>query len=125
MNRLTLVIGNKNYSSWSLRAWLALKRTGAPFREQVFHLAEPGVREKIAERSPNAKVPSLRHGDLVIWDSLAIGEYLAEQFPDAGLWPEESAARAVARAVTAEMHAGFAALRSHMPMDLQIGRAHV
>ena len=111
--------GNKNYSSWSMRGWLALRLTGAPFREVAFHLGEPGVRERIRQHSPSGKVPALRHGELVIWDSLAIVEYLAELFPGAGLWPRDPAARAVARSVGAEMHSGFPALRAEMPFNVR------
>ncbi len=118
-NKITVYLGNKNYSSWSLRAWLPLKRTGAPFTEHVFRLGEPGVREKIRAVSPAGKVPALHHGEIRIWDSLAIGEYLAERFPAAGLWPEDPAPRAVARSVVAEMHSGFPALRTHMPMNVR------
>ncbi len=119
MPALTLYHGNKNYSSWSMRAWLALKLTGAEFREVAFHLGEPGVREKIRRHSPTGKVPALQHGELVVWDSLAICEYLAELFPEAPMWPEDRAARAVARAVSAEMHSGFAALRANMPFNVR------
>ena len=111
--------GNKNYSSWSMRGWLALALSGADFEESFFHLAEPGIRDKIRQVSPTAKVPALRHGELVIWDSLAIAEYLAERFTRAGMWPEDPARRAVARAVCAEMHSGFPALRTHMPMNVR------
>jgi glutathione S-transferase len=119
MAELTITIGNKNYSSWSLRGWLALKQTGAAFAEVVVPLDRPDTKERILAAGPSGRVPVLRHGTLTIWDSLAIGEYLAERFPQAGLWPADAEARAVARAVTAEMHAGFAALRDHMPMDLR------
>jgi glutathione S-transferase len=119
MSGWTLYHGNKNYSSWSMRAWLALKLTGADFDEIFFHLGEPGVREKIRRHSPTGKVPALRHGDLVIWDSLAICEYLAERFPEASLWPPEAVARAVARSVSAEMHSGFQALRKQMPFNVR------
>lgn len=119
MSPLTLYHGNKNYSSWSMRAWLALKLSGAKFAEVGFHLGEPGVREKIRPYSPTAKVPALHDGDLVIWDSLAIGEYLAERFPQAGMWPSDPAARATARSVVAEMHSGFLALRTHMPFNVR------
>jgi glutathione S-transferase len=112
------VIGNKNYSSWSLRAWLALERTGAPFTEVLVPLRQPGSREEIARWSPGGRVPALHHGDLVVWESLAICEYLAELFPQAKLWPEDRAARAHARAMCSEMHAGFMALRENMPFDL-------
>lgn len=118
---LEIVIGNRNYSSWSMRAWLALERTGAPYRETVVELDRPDTAARIAGFSPAGRVPVLRDGDLIVWDSLAICEYLAEKFPAAGLWPEEPAARARARAVSAEMHSGFQPLRTNMPMNL---RAH-
>ena len=116
---MILYHGNKNYSSWSMRAWLGLKLSGAPFTEVAFHLGEPGVRKKIARHSPTARVPALHDGELVIWDSLAICEYLAERFPKSGMWPEDRAARAVARAVVAEMHSGFPAVRAHMPFNMR------
>ena len=119
MPDITLYLGYRNYSSWSLRAWLALERTGAPFEEHVFNLADPRERERLRRHSPTGKVPVLEHGDRLIWDSLAIGEYLAETFPAARLWPGDPAARATARAVSAEMHSGFFALREHMPMNLR------
>ena len=119
MADLTLYIGNRNYSSWSFRAWLALKRTGAPFREVLFHLGDPSSREQIRRVSPGGKVPALHHGSLVIWESVAIAEYLAETFPDARLWPEDRERRAIARAVVAEMHAGFTNLRRSMPMNVR------
>ena len=125
MSDLTLVIGNKAFSSWSLRPWLALKRTGQPFGEIVIPLREPGTAARIREHSPTGRVPCLRHGDRVIWDSLAICEYLAETFPGAALWPADAHARAVARSVSAEMHSGFAALRTHMSMDLKAFRPGV
>jgi glutathione S-transferase len=114
---LIIVVGNKNYSSWSMRPWLALKKTGAPFEEVVIALDRPETRTEIFKHSPTGRIPTLKDGDLVIWESLAICEYLAEKFPEAGLWPADPAARAVARAVSSEMHAGFAALRSNMPMN--------
>jgi glutathione S-transferase len=116
---LTIVIGNKNHSSWSLRPWLALEQTGQPYCEVIIALDQPGTHAAIAQHSPAGRVPVLRHGGLVVWDSLAIVEYLAEAFPGAGLWPDDVAARAVARAVSAEMHAGFADLRAAMPMDVK------
>lgn len=119
MTDVTIIIGNKNYSSWSLRAWLALRRTGAVFEEVLIPLSESESQDQIARYSPSSRVPVLRHGDVTVWDSLAIGEYLAEQFPDAGLWPDGSTQRASARAVCAEMHAGFMALRNDMPMDMR------
>lgn len=119
MSELTLVVGSKNYSSWSLRPYLALAHTGQPFQEVVIALDEPDTASKIAQYTPSGRVPVLRHGDLTLWDSLAICEYLAETFPAAKLWPEDKAARAVARSVTAEMHSGFQALRSNLPMDIR------
>ena len=119
MNDFTLVIGNKNYSSWSLRAWLAMRRVGVPFREILVPLYGDGWRDAIRVHSPAGKVPVLKHGDLTVWDTLAIFEYLAERFPAARLWPADTTARAIARAVTAEMHSGFAALRGAMPMNLR------
>lgn len=111
--------GNKNYSSWSMRGWLALKLAGADFEEVGFHLGQQGVREKIRQHSPTGKVPALGHGELLIWDSMAIGEYLAERFPEARMWPEDAADRALARSVSAELHSGFPALRSHMPFNVR------
>ena len=119
MTEFTLILGNKAYSSWSLRGWLLMKRSGARFEERVIPLFRPGFKAEILAHSPSGRVPALEAGDLTIWDSLAIAEYLHERYPEAALWPENPEARAVARAVTAEMHAGFAALRTHMPMDLR------
>lgn len=119
MADLSITLGNRNYSSWSLRAWLALKRTDADFEETVIPLDRPETQAAIAERSPSGRVPALDHGGLFVWDSLAIVEYLAELFPEAGLWPNARPARALARSVTAEMHSSFQALRRHMPMDIR------
>ena len=116
---LTLVVGTKNYSSWSLRPYLALAHTGQPFQEVVVQLGEPDTSQRILQHSPSGRVPLLKHGALAIWDSLAICEYLAETFPEARLWPEDTAARAVARSVTAEMHSSFATLRQHMGMNIR------
>ena len=116
---LRLLIGNKNYSSWSLRPWIAMKVAGIPFEETVIPLYEPGSRERVLVVSPTGKVPALTDGDTHVWESLAIFEYLAERFPDAALWPPESRPRAHARAIAAEMHAGFAALRRHCPMNMR------
>ncbi len=117
MADFTLYIGNKNYSSWSLRPWLALKRTGAAFDEVVIPLDEPTTKATILRHSPSGRVPALLHGELTIWDSLAICEYLAEVAPASRLWPEDADTRAVARSVSAEMHSGFHALRTEFPMD--------
>jgi glutathione S-transferase len=106
-------MANKNYSSWSIRAWLAMKQTGAPFAEIVIPLDRPETAATIAAHSPSGLLPVLRHGRIVVWDSLAIAEYLAERFPDAGLWPKAAKARAVA----AEMHSSFRELRTHMPIN--------
>ena len=119
MAEFTIYIGNKNYSSWSLRGWLMVKHTGAAFEEVLIPLSEPSTRATILRYSPSGKVPALQHGDHLVWDSLAIGEYLAEVYPQARLWPEEAKARSVARAVSAEMHAGFAPLRTHLPMNMR------
>jgi len=121
---MELVIGTRKWSTWSLRPWLALKRTGAAFTETLVTLREVGVSEEIAKYSPSGKVPVLKDGDLVIWDSLAICEYLAETFPDAKLWPDDPAARALGRAASAEMHSGFPSLRGECPMDLTL-RTHI
>jgi glutathione S-transferase len=114
-----IILGNKNYSPWSFRAWLALKATGAEFEEEVIPLDETGTRDAILRHSPSGRVPALEHGKRTIWDSLAICEYLAELFPEAGLWPSEPGARAMARSVSAEMHSGFAALRAGMPFNIR------
>lgn len=122
MADLALVIGNKKYSSWSMRPWLVLKHLGAPFDEIPCPLYQSDTRDKIRAHSPSGKVPALKHGELTIWDSLAICEYLAELYPSAGLWPADREARAVARSVSAEMHSGFAALRNHYPMNILASR---
>ena len=119
MARFTLAIANKAYSSWSLRAWLALKQTGAEFDEVVIPLREPDTRSEILKYSPSAKLPALIDGETTVWESLAIIEYLAETFPGAGLWPKDASARAYARAAASEVHAGFLALRRAMPMNLR------
>ena len=119
MADLTLYLGNKNYSSWSLRPWLAMKQAGLAFDEVVIPLYQPATRETVLKYSPSGRVPALKHGELTVWESLAICEYLAETFPAAGLWPGESGARATARSVSSEMHAGFVALRAHLPMNMR------
>jgi glutathione S-transferase len=115
---LTLVIGNKNYSSWSFRPWIAMKAAGIAFEEIVIPLYEPGSKERILQHSPAGKVPVLIDGDIRVWESLAILDYLAETFPGSGLWPADQAARSHARAIAAEMHAGFVPLRRHCPMNM-------
>jgi glutathione S-transferase len=117
---MEIVIGTKAWSTWSLRPWLVLKKTGAAFDETVVALrqADGASEAAIAAHSPSGMVPVLKDGDLTIPDSLAICEYLAEKFPEAGLWPKDAAARALARAAAAEMHSGYASLRGECPMDL-------
>lgn len=115
---LVLVIGNKNYSSWSLRPWLALKATGQPFREKLIMLRRPETKAEILLHSAAGKLPVLKHGDLTVWESLAICDYIAETWPAAELLPADARARAVSRSVTSEMHAGFVALRRELPMDI-------
>lgn len=122
-----LYIGNKNYSSWSMRPWVLLKQAGIPFEEVNvrFDSFETGSRFKntVNALTPTGKVPVLVDGDLVVWDTLAIAEYVAEQFPDKQLWPRDTAARARARSVCAEMHAGFTGLRSNCPMNIEASLA--
>ena len=115
---LTLVFGNKNYSSWSLRPWIAMKATGIAFEEVLVPLHGADFHERIARHSPAGKVPILIDGDIRVWESLAILEYLAEKFPAAGLWPADAAARAHARVIASEMHAGFQPLRRECPMNV-------
>ncbi|HWE17983.1 MAG TPA: glutathione S-transferase family protein [Hyphomicrobiaceae bacterium] len=112
-----LVIGNKNTSSWSLRPWLVMRHAGIAFDEIGVDLRAPDAKAQILRHSPSGKVPALVAGGRVIWDSLAILEYLAESHPRSGLWPRAAATRALARCVSAEMHSGFQALREHCPMD--------
>ena len=114
---MLLVIGNKNYSSWSLRPWVAMKALGIPFEEKRIPLDQPATKPAILQHSPAGRVPILVDGGTTVWDSLAILEYLAEKQPR--MWPSERAARARARAVSAEMHSGFANLRNHMPMNVR------
>jgi glutathione S-transferase len=119
MTALKLFIGNRNYSSWSLRGWLALKASGLAFDEEVIPLDMPTTREAILRVSPSGLVPAIRHGEVTVWDSLAIIEYLAETCPDAGFWPANARTRPLARAISMEMHAGFRALRAQMPMNVR------
>src|SRR6185437_7471201 len=119
MAEFTLVIGNRNYSSWSLRGWLMAKIAGIAFDEIVIPLDQPETKAAIANHSPAGRVPVLLHNGLAIWESLAIAEYLHEIRPSAGLWPASAAARAHARVIASEMHAGFVELRTHMPMDIR------
>src|SRR6516165_4865952 len=115
---LKLIIGNKNYSSWSLRPWIAMKVAGIAFDEEVISLDAKDFKSRVTKISGTGKVPALADGKVQVWESLAILEYLAEKYPDARLWPAEPAARALARAIAAEMHAGFVPLRRHLPMNM-------
>lgn len=117
---MRLVIGNKNWSTWSLRPWLVLKHMGQSFEEAPVQLRREETSADIAPLSPSGKVPALIDGDLTVWDSLAICEYLADRFPKAGLWPADPAARALARSACAEMHSGYPSLRGECPMDLKL-----
>jgi glutathione S-transferase len=112
-----LTIGNKNYSSWSLRPWLLLKVKGIGFDETRIPLYQQQSKAAILAESPSGKVPALRHGSVSVWESLAICEYIAEQWPQMRCWPTDPAARALARSISAEMHAGFGTLRSELPMN--------
>lgn len=116
-NDYELVIGDKRYSSWSLRPWLALTAFGIPFKETLIRLRRPETLSEILTHSPSGKVPVLKSGGLVIGDSLAIIEFLAEQHPNKPLWPADRDARAMARSAAAEMHSSFQALRNECPMD--------
>jgi glutathione S-transferase len=119
---MQLVIGNKNYSSWSMRPWVTMRGLGIAFEERKLSFLlgmGTGFRDAMLPISPAARVPVLIDGDLTVWDSLAIVEYLHERFPDRGLWPRAPAARARARSICAEMHAGFGALRQHCPMNVE------
>src|SRR5512143_1648663 len=116
---LKLVIGNKNYSSWSMRPWLALRANNIAFEEVFIPLYTGDAdKQRILDFTPSGKVPVLIDGDVTVWDSLAIIEYVAERFPQAGLWPEDRARRAYARSISAEMHSGFTALRDECGMNL-------
>lgn len=117
MPQTTLVIGNKNYSSWSLRPWLAMKQFDCQFNEIRIALYTPESSSQIRQYSNSGKVPVLLHGNQSIWDSLAICEYLADEFPKLQWWPRDKTARAVARSISAEMHSGFQSLRQNMPMN--------
>jgi glutathione S-transferase len=119
MAKFHLVVANKNYSSWSLRAWIAMREFAIPFTETVIALDLPNTQRQIKNHTGAGRLPVLHHGTTTIWESLAILEYLAEKFPDKALWPRSSGARAMARAVANEMHAGFTALRNACPMNLK------
>ena len=119
MEKLKLVIGNKNYSSWSFRPWLAMKVAGLDFDEVLIPLDQQDTRARILEYSPAGKVPVLVDGDITVWESLAILEYLAEKFPEKEMWPGTIEKRAAARAISCEMHAGFMGLRDHYPVNMR------
>lgn len=119
MPALTIVIGNKNYSSWSLRGWLAVKHTGLPFDEIKIDLYTPGAKDEIRSHSPAGFVPILKDSGTLVWDSLAIIDYCARLAPEKYWWPEHMSAYATARSAAAEMHSGFAALRTHAPMNFR------
>ena len=113
-----LIIGNKLYSSWSLRPWLLMKALGLAFEETLVQLRQPDTKSRLLQYSPAGKAPILIDGDTTVWESIAIIEYLAEKHPEAGVWPRDARARAHARAICAEMHAGFSGLRQACPMNL-------
>lgn len=115
---LRLILGNRNYSSWSLRPWLALKAAGVDFEEQVVPLGTDAFKTALAGLGTAERVPVLLDGAVVVWDSLAILEYVAERYTDRHIWPTDPAARAMARSISAEMHSGFSGLRRHLPMNL-------
>lgn len=119
MSTLTLFIGNKNYSSWSLRPWLLMRHNGIPFEEIRISLYTAEGTARLQEISPSGLVPVLRDGDITVWDSLAICEYLAERFPQANGWPRATGPRAVARSICAEMHGGFRELRTVCSMNIR------
>ena len=119
----TLVIGNKNYSSWSLRGWLLLRQFDIHFEEVRLPLYSETFREKIKDYSPSGLVPTLVSGDLRVWDSLAICEYIAERHPEHHCWPEDEEARALARCISSEMHAGFFQIRNSLPMNIRRSRS--
>ena len=116
---MKLYIGNKNYSSWSFRPWIAMAAKGLDFEEELIPFDDAGGNPKFREFSPTGKVPVLVDGDLVIWESLAILEYLADRLPDLGFWPQDMAARAHARSVANEMHGGFSGIRNECPMNMR------
>jgi glutathione S-transferase len=119
MDKLTLYIANKNYSSWSFRPWMAMTAADVTFEEVLIPFDFPAGNPKFRELSPTARVPVLHHGDVRVWESLSIIEYVAELFPEKGLWPADAADRAVARSVSMEMLSGFRALRGACPMNMR------
>ncbi len=122
MSQFTLIMGNKNYSSWSMRPWLVLKHLAISFDEVVIPLYREESRNALLRYSPSGKVPVLKHGEYTVWDSLAICEYLSEIFSDRQLWPADPHARAHACSISAEMHSGFQSLRQNMPMNCSLSR---
>ncbi len=116
---LTLVIANKCYSSWSFRPWILMRHLGIVFEEVVVPLAEPTTRDTLLQHTQSGKAPCLHDGDLTVWDSLSIIEYLAESVPEVPVWPKDRPARAVARSLAAEMHSGFMDLRAQLPMNMR------
>jgi len=117
--KLTLIIGNKNYSSWSLRPWLAMAAKGIPFSEVLIPLGHPNTKQQIEQYSPSGMVPCLKYGNLIVWESLSIIDFAAEKHPEANLWPEDIELKAVARSLSMEMHSGFRDLREHLPFNLR------
>lgn len=124
-DKFTLVLGDRQLSSWSLRAWLMAKYIDIDFETKFINLSAPLAKEEILRYSPSGKVPALIHNDLVIWDSLAIAEYFNELFPASGLFPRDINSRAIARSVISEMHSGFQAIRSSMPFSLNSGLSFI
>ena len=126
---LTLYIGNKNYSSWSMRPWVLMKQAGIPFTERLLRFdafsADSQFKQDVLKVNPAGRVPVLVDDGFAVWDTLAIAEYLAERFPEHALWPRDAQARARARSVCAEMHAGVSALRSHCPMNIEASLPHI
>lgn len=116
---MKLLIGNRNYSTWSLRPWLVLRHFDIPFEDEVLQLQGEGFRDVLAQRSPSGRVPVLFDGDLTIVETIAIIEYLADRFPEKAIWPADIGQRALARAAAAEMHSAFQSLRNHAPMNLR------
>ncbi|GAB3270544.1 glutathione S-transferase family protein [Parahaliea aestuarii] len=125
MAAIKLVIGNRNYSSWSLRAWLCLRKSGAAFTEELLPLDTPEFARRIGDLSPSRTVPVLWHGERCVWDSLAICEYINETFADGQLWPRDAGLRALGRSLVAEMHSGYGALRAAMPMNFRARQRRV
>lgn len=119
MSDLTLYVGNKNYSSWSFRPWIAVEAAGVPFKDVVIPFDFAAGNPEFRKISPTGRVPVLHHGEVRVWESLAIIEYVAELFPEAGIWPKDRAARAEARAISMEMLSGFRALRGACPMNIR------